>query len=238
MATETIVLCADLHVEASAPAAPGCSAFDAWRQTVIRLLVLPKKRVNPQHRFAIATLREHAELVLHPTDNTAAVLAALDKLAPTGAAYTSFDLSSLVRVAHAAAAAAAASRVGGSVGSEPLEVKEALQGMRLVLWYCRSAVVPTWASDPPRLPCGLCVDAIYSHDKEQQGVNCPQEVFCCLEEQLDGLAQGAPQAYILEARATNIRKFQQAMAHLLAHPRQRPQQQQVVGRPLWELSGP
>ncbi|GFH09658.1 uncharacterized protein HaLaN_04839, partial [Haematococcus lacustris] len=99
-------------------------------------------------------------------------------------------------------------------------------------------VVPTWASDPPRLPCGLCVDAIYSHDKEQQGVNCPQEVFCCLEEQLDGLAQGVPQAYILEARATNIRKFQQAMAHLLAHPRQRPQQQQVVGRPLWELSGP
>ncbi len=62
-----------------------------------------------------------------------------------------------------------------------LQAKEAALGnkVRVLLLYARSSVVPTTSRG------GACaIDAIYQHERPEAGVNCPQQVYSALEDQV------------------------------------------------------
>jgi len=164
-------------------------------------------RVNPDHVFGIATLRDGA--VLHSPSLTAdmGILARELKafVQPAPDPLPVLDLGSLAAMVK-----------GVGPGTPPV---------RIILMYCRSQVGPCWISHKD---AGLPVDVVYVHQKPVPGLNKVQDIYNVLEDLSDKQAQLAGhKAFIFEASAPNVKILMNLIVLLMAHPSTRPEQQHL-----------
>jgi hypothetical protein len=243
---ERLLFVVDVSADAAAPCLPGVSRLQAAVHA-IGLIMLAKSRVCPAHRYALAVLRDRAELVTSTFAESLAAeqLTALAAEAP----YGPFDTTSLAEVyAQALALDDAASASAPSSSAAAGQRRRGGKG-RIILFYMRSHVPP--APPAPHSPTpGVPVDALFIHggtsadagaDAESSSGSGPdatavgrastQAVWTALETQLDALSLAADplhNAYIFESTGSNIRKVLAHASLLACHPAQRPLQVAVA----------
>jgi hypothetical protein len=244
---ERLLFVVDVSAEAAAPCLPGVSRLQAALHA-IGLIML--SRVNPGHRYALAVLRDRAELVTSTFAESLAP-AQLTALVPE-APYGPFSLTSLAEVyaqalalEDAAAAAASSSSSAAAGGGERRRGGQEQRG-RIILFYMRGHVPPAPLPAHCTTP-GVPVDALFIHggtadasaDAEPGGGSdaasraraSTQAVWTALETQLDALSLAADpphSAYIFESSGANVRKVLGHAALLAAHPALRPPQAAVT----------
>ncbi|XP_004501475.1 uncharacterized protein [Cicer arietinum] len=203
---EDILLCIDIDpqsmVEMKAATAPNGRPFtrlDAIKQAII-LFVNAKLTINPQHRFAFATLSNSVSWLRKEfSSEVESTIAAMRALSATTASSQP-DLTNLFRLA---AHEAKKSRMQGRI-------------LRVILFYCRSTVRPQhqWPVNQKL----FTLDVMYLHDKPGPD-NCPQEVYDTLVEALEHVTEY--EGYILESGQGLARVVFRHMLILLSHPQQR-----------------
>ena len=244
---ERVLFVVDVSADAAAPCLPGVSRLQAAVHAM-GLIMLAKSRVCPAHRYALAVLRDRAELVTSTAFAESLATEQLTALAAE-APYGPFDTSSLAEVyAQALALDDAASASAPSSSFAAGQRRRGGKG-RIILFYMRSHVPP--APPAPHSPTpGVPVDALFIHggtgadagadaesssgsgpDATSMGRTSTQAVWTALETQLDALSLAADpphNAYIFESSGSNIRKVLAHASLLACHPAQRPLQVAVT----------
>ncbi|XP_058745771.1 uncharacterized protein LOC131618598 [Vicia villosa] len=190
ISNEDILFCIDIDPES-------VRRFDAIKQSIL-LFVHAKLTINPRHRFAFATLSGSVSSLKKEfsSDIKSAIAATQGLTAATSS--TQPDLTTLFQLA---AREARKSREQGRI-------------LRVILFYCRSAVRPQheWLVSQKL----FTMDILYLHDKPGPD-NCFQEVYDALVEILEHVSNY--QGYIYA-----IRSAKDLYVHvliLLSHPQQR-----------------
>ncbi|GBG70266.1 hypothetical protein CBR_g6395 [Chara braunii] len=206
---EDIVFCLDVDSEAEGDMkssgsknAQVSTRLSAIKQAVI-LFMYSKLDIDRRHRFAIATLADRASWHLRPfTSDVDYVVRAMRDISATRC-YDRCDLYSLFRLVY----------------DERQHSMNAGHYLRLILIYCRSAVVPDMEGSWSRGSRHFMCDAIYLHDKPKPN-NRPQQVFDALVEKIE-LVSNSDTAYIFESSNGLPRTLFKHMCLLLTHPLQR-----------------
>ncbi|KAF4375665.1 hypothetical protein CsatB_006212 [Cannabis sativa] len=208
---EDILFCIDvdpeslLEMKVSGPNGRPITRLDSIKQAIL-LFINAKLTINPDHRFAFATLAKSPSWLRKEFSNDVEsaneALRGLTATQATGQA----DLTNLLRVA---AYEAKKSRASNRI-------------LRVILIYCRSSVRPQhqW----PVNQKSFTLDVIYLHDKPGPD-NCPQEVYDSLVDALDHVSEY--EGYIFESGQGLQRVLFKYMCTLLAHPQQRCAQELV-----------
>ncbi|PKI34716.1 hypothetical protein CRG98_044894 [Punica granatum] len=202
---EDILFCVDVDAESlmemKATGANGrpVTRLDSIKQAIL-LFIHSKLSINPDHRFAFATLSKSASWLRKEfssdVDSAMSALRSLSATSPSGHA----DLTHLLRLAaHEAKKSLAQGRI-----------------FRVILFYCRSSTKPHYQrSGAQKL---FTLDVIYLHDKPGPD-NCPQEVYDMLVDALETVSEH--EGYILESGQGLTRVLFRQVCVLLAHPQQR-----------------
>lgn len=202
---ERIVFCIDLD-ENVAPSSVRQSLprLELVKQAV-SVFVHTKAAISNLHSYAICALVESALWYLDFTTDADVFLESLSALEMSGT-FATFDLNSLY-----------------SILAEKL-VQAEKDGciLRSILLYTRSSVVPTCSAAANRLALTTSqrffYDVVYLHDAAS-ATNRVQEVFDVLVE----FEHSKNESYLFE-NCTNLRRFYYNVALLVAHPLQRPTQ--------------
>ncbi|KAK7311414.1 hypothetical protein RJT34_09546 [Clitoria ternatea] len=204
---EDILLCIDIDPQclvemkgATGPNGRPLTRLDSIKQAII-LFVNAKLTINPQHRFAFASLSNSLSWIRKDFSNEIdSTIAAMRALSASSTAATQPDLTNLFRLA---AHEAKKSRSQGRI-------------FRVILFYCRSAERPQhqW----PVNQKVFTLDVMYLHDKPGPD-NCPQEVYDTLVEALEHVSEY--EGYILESGQGLARILFRQVLILLSHPQQR-----------------
>ncbi|KAM7277205.1 hypothetical protein ACFE04_019071 [Oxalis oulophora] len=176
--------------------------LEAIKQAII-LFINAKLMINPDHRFAFATLARTATWLKkefsNDVESAVSVIRGLSATSSSGQA----DLTQLFRIAaHEAKKSRAQNRI-----------------LRVVLIYCRSSVKPQhqWPVNQKL----FTFDVMYLHDRPGSN-NCPQAVYDVLGDALDHVSEY--EGYIFESGQGLARSLFRSMSVLLAHPQQRREQ--------------
>ncbi|RDX62888.1 BRISC and BRCA1-A complex member 1, partial [Mucuna pruriens] len=173
--------------------------LDSIKQAII-LFANAKLTINPEHRFAFATLSNTVSWVKKEfsseIDSTIAAMRVLSASSSIGQP----DLTALFRLA---AHEAKKSRAQGRI-------------LRVILLYCRSSERPQhqWPVNQKL----FTLDVMYLHDKPGPE-NCPQEIYDMLVEALEHVSEY--EGYILESGQGLARVLFRHVLILLSHPQQR-----------------
>ncbi|XP_010526066.1 PREDICTED: uncharacterized protein LOC104803734 [Tarenaya hassleriana] len=202
---EDILICVDVDaestVEMKTTGANGrpLMRLDCIKQAIL-LFVNCKLSINPDHRFAFATLSKSAAWLKKDfTSDVESAVAALRGLSATSSCGRA-DLTFLFRAAaHEAKKSRAQNRI-----------------LRVVLIYCRSSVKPT--HDWPVNQKVFTLDVMYMHDKPSPD-NCPQQVYDSLVDAVEHVSEY--EGYIFESGQGLARSLFKPMSVLLSHPQQR-----------------
>ncbi|XP_057431726.1 uncharacterized protein LOC130724503 [Lotus japonicus] len=173
--------------------------LDSIKQSIL-LFVHSKLTINPDHRFAFATLSNTVSWLKKDfSSDVESTMAAMRGLSATNIS-TQPDLTNLFRLA---AHEAKKSRAQGRI-------------LRVILFYCRSNVRPQhqWPVNQKL----YTLDVMYLHDKPGPE-NCPQEVYDTLVEALEHVSEY--EGYILESGQGLARVVFRHVLILLSHPQQR-----------------
>ncbi|GLT25542.1 hypothetical protein SLA2020_006640 [Shorea laevis] len=217
---EDIIFCVDVDaeslVEMKTTGADGkpVTRLDAIKQAIL-LFINAKLAINPDHRFAFATLSKSVSwLQKEFSSNVESAISAIRVLVATSSSSGQADLTNLFRLAaHEAKKSHAQDRI-----------------LRVILIYCRSSVKPQYQS--PVNQKLFTMDVMYLHDKPGPD-NCPQEVYDALVETLEHVSEH--EGYIYENGKGLARVLFRHMSVLLAHPQQRCSQEDmdtVIPKPL------
>ncbi|WJX35353.1 hypothetical protein P8452_23356 [Trifolium repens] len=203
---EDILLCIDIDPQsmaemkgATGPNGRPLARLDAIKQAII-LFVYSKLTINPQHRFAFATLSNSVSWLRKEfSSEIESTIAAMRGLTATTSSSQP-DLTSLFRLA---AHESRKSRMQGRI-------------LRVILFYCRSNIRPQhqWPVNQKL----FTLDVMYLHDKPGPD-NCPQEVYDTLVEALEHVTEY--EGYILETGQGLARVLFRHVLILLSHPQQR-----------------
>ncbi|CAL5203495.1 unnamed protein product [Lathyrus oleraceus] len=173
--------------------------LDAIKQAIV-LFVNAKLTINPQHRFAFATLSNSASWLRKEfSSEVESTIAAMQELSVT----TSSSQPDLTTLFQLAAHEAEKSGTQGRI-------------LRVILFYCRSTGLPQhqWPVNQ-RL---FTLDIMYLHDKPGPD-NCPQEVYDTLVDTLEHVTDY--EGYIFESGQASARVLFRRVLVLLSHPQQR-----------------
>jgi hypothetical protein len=208
ISSEDILFCIDsdseslVEMKATGPNGRPLIRLDAIKQSIL-LFINAKLTINPDHRFAFATLsRSAAWLKKEFSNDVESAIAALRGLSATSSNGQA-DLTQLFRIAaHEAKKSRAQNRI-----------------LRVILVYCRSSVRPQhqWPVNQKL----FTFDVMYLHDKPGPD-NCPQAVYDSLGDALDHVSEY--EGYIFESGQGLVRSLFRCMSVLLAHPQQRVEQ--------------
>ncbi|XP_075655222.1 uncharacterized protein LOC142625452 [Castanea sativa] len=208
---EDILLCVDVDVESlvemKSTGSNGrpLTRLDSIRQAIL-MFIHAKLSINPDHRFAFATLSKSASLLRKEfSSEVESAVAAVMGLSATSSCGPA-DLTSLFQIAsHEAKKSRAQNRI-----------------FRVILIYCRSSAKPhhQWPVNRKL----FTLDVIYLHDKPGPD-NCPQEVYDALVESLEHVSEY--EGYIHESGQGLARVLYRHMCVLLSHPQQRCPQEYV-----------
>ncbi|EEF45810.1 conserved hypothetical protein [Ricinus communis] len=202
--SEDILFCIDIDAESMAemkttgPTGRPLTRLESIKQAIL-LFINAKLSINPDHRFAFATLSKSASWLRKEfsgeVESAVAALRGLSASSSSGQA----DLTHLFRLAaHEAKKSHAQNRI-----------------LRVILVYCRSSVRPQhqWPINQKL----FTLDVMYLHDKPGPD-NCPQEVYDALVDTLEHVSEY--EGYIYET-GQGVRVLLRYMSILLAHPQQR-----------------
>ncbi|ESQ53859.1 hypothetical protein EUTSA_v10025994mg [Eutrema salsugineum] len=202
---EDILFCVDVDAESTAEMkTTGTNGrplirLECVKQAII-LFIYNKLAINPDHRFAFATLSKSAAWLKKDfTSNAESAVAALRGLSATKSSGRA-DLTLLFRVA---AQEAKNSRAQNRI-------------LRVILIYCRSSVRPT--HEWPISQKLFTLDVMYLHDKPSPD-NCPQDVYDSLVDAVEHVSEY--EGYIFESGQGVVRSVFKPMSILLSHPQQR-----------------
>ncbi|XP_021749678.1 uncharacterized protein LOC110715401 [Chenopodium quinoa] len=202
---EDILFCIDVDTETlvemknTGPNGRPITRLDSIKQSIL-LFIHAKLTINPNHRFAFASLSNSASWVRKEfTSEVDSAIAAFRGLSVSSSGGQA-DLTQLFRVAaHQAKKSRSQNRI-----------------LRVILLYCRSSVQPQfqWPIDQKL----FTLDVIYLHDKPGPE-NCPQKVYDALVEALEQVTEY--EGYIFESGQGLQRILFRHMCLLLSHPQQR-----------------
>ncbi|BAT77967.1 hypothetical protein LR48_Vigan04g237300 [Vigna angularis] len=206
VANEDILICLDVDPQclvemkgATGPNGRPLTRLDSVKQAII-LFVNAKLTINPQHRFAFATLSNTISWVRKDfTSDIDSTIAAMRGISASSSAGPP-DLTVLFGLA---AHEAKKSRVQGRI-------------FRVILLYCRSSERPQYQW--PVNQKVFTLDVMYLHDKPGPD-NCPQEVYDTLVEALEHVSEY--EGFILESGQSLARVLFRHILTLLSHPQQR-----------------
>ncbi|GMN35957.1 hypothetical protein TIFTF001_005655 [Ficus carica] len=211
ISNEDILFCIDVDPESqvemkvSGPNGRTFTRLDSIKQAIL-VFINAKLTINPDHRFAFATLSKSPSWLRKEfsseVESASEALRSLSATSSSGQA----DLTNLFRVAaHEAKKSRAMNRI-----------------LRVILIYCRSSTRPQhqW----PVNQKFFTLDVVYLHDKPGPD-NCPQEVYDSLVDALDHVSEY--EGYIFESGQGLQRVLFRYMCILLAHPQQRCAQEYV-----------
>jgi len=177
----------------------------------LKLFVHTKQKMNPEHEFAICVLTNVAIWYQDLTTDVELFSKKLNNLQAQGD-YPSFDISTLFDLINAKFSDVLSGKTRATCDHV----------YRVIFIYCRSATLPSG------FPSALCMkildsptfffDALYLHSKPAKD-NRPQEVYDFITD-----IEGKDHICYYFENSTSIRKFHLHVAHLLAHPLQRPDQ--------------
>ncbi|XP_027356029.1 uncharacterized protein LOC113865567 [Abrus precatorius] len=203
---EDIIFCIDVDPQslvemkgATGPNGRPLTRLDSIKQAII-LFVHSKLTINPQHRFAFATLSNSFSWLRKDfSGEIDSAIAAMRGLSASSSTVQP-DLTNLFRIA---AHEAKKSRLHGRI-------------LRVILFYCRSTVRPQhqWPVNQKL----FTLDVMYLHDKPGPD-NCPQEIYDTLVEALEHVSEY--EGYILESGQGLARVLFRHVLILLSHPQQR-----------------
>ncbi|KFK29917.1 hypothetical protein AALP_AA7G195100 [Arabis alpina] len=203
--SEDILFCIDVDAESSVEMkTTGTNGrplirMECVKQAII-LFIHNKLSMNPDHRFAFATLSTSAAWLKKDfTSDAESAVASLRGLSATRSSGRA-DLTLLFR---AAAQEAKISRAQNRI-------------LRVILIYCRSSVRPTyeWPLNQKR----FTLDVMYLHDKPGPE-NCPQDVYDYLVDAVEHVSEY--EGYIFESGVGLVRSVFKPMSIFLSHPQQR-----------------
>ncbi|XP_031264949.1 uncharacterized protein LOC116123295 [Pistacia vera] len=218
---EDIIFCIDVDseslVEMKSTGINGrpFTRLDSIKQAIL-LFVNAKLSINPDHRFAFATLAKtaswHRKEFSSDVESAMAAVRGLSATSSCGQA----DLTHLFKLAaHEARKSRAQNRI-----------------LRVLLLYCRSSIKPQhqW----PVNQKSFTMDVMYLHDKPGPD-NCPQVVYDALVDALEHVSEY--EGYIFESGQGSARVLFRQMCVLLSHPQQRCSQDDVdIPKPLAKKS--
>ncbi|KAL6985504.1 hypothetical protein U1Q18_018879 [Sarracenia purpurea var. burkii] len=203
--SEDVLFCIDVstesQVEMKGTGTNGrpITRLDSIKQAIL-LFINAKLAINPDHRFAFATLGKSASWLRKEfsseVDSAMAAFRGLSVDSSSGHA----DLTQLFRIAaHEAKKSRAQNRI-----------------LRVILIYCRSSIQPQhqWSVNQKI----FSLDVIYLHDKPGPD-NCPQRVYDALVDALEQVTEY--EGYIFESGQGLSRVLFRHMCVLLSHPQQR-----------------
>lgn len=214
---EDIIFCVDVDAESLVEMkTAGVTRLDSIRQAIL-LFVNSKLSMNPDHRFAFATLSKSASWLRKEfSSDVESTIAAVRALSATAVSSGQADLTNLFRLAaHEAKKSRAQNRI-----------------LRVILLYCRSSIRPhhQWPVNQKL----FTLDVMYLHDKPGPD-NCPQAVYDSLVDALEHVSEY--EGYIHEIGHGLPRTFFRFMCMLLSHPQQRcPQEDCDFPKPLVKKS--
>lgn len=216
--SEDILFCVDIaaesRVEMKTLGSDGrpITRMDAIVQA-LTLFVNSKHTINPDHRFAFATLgRSFTWLRKEFNNDVVSATTAIRSLEAADSSYGHADLTQLFRIASSEA------KVSQGQG----------RILRVVLIYYRSSTPPE--HQYPVSPKLFTLDIIYLHDKPSPE-NCVQKVFDILVDALDHVS--ANEGYVFESSQSTLRVLLRYICLLLSHPNQRcPQDELDIPKPL------
>ncbi|KAL5065917.1 hypothetical protein RYX36_027654 [Vicia faba] len=192
ISNEDILFCIDIDPQS-------ITRFDAIKQSIL-LFVNAKLTINPQHRFAFATLSNSVSLLMKEfSSEVESTIAAMRGFSAT-TSTTQPDLTTLFQLA---AREARKSRTQGRI-------------LRVILFYCRSAVRPQhhWLVSQKL----FTLDIMYLCDKPGPD-NCPQQVYDTLVQTLEHVSNYP--GYIFESGPGSEKVLFVHVLILLSHPQQR-----------------
>ncbi|XP_021907811.1 uncharacterized protein LOC110822110 [Carica papaya] len=202
---EDIIFCVDVDSESlvemktTGPSGRPFTRLDSIKQAIL-LFINAKLSINPDHRFAFATLAKTAAWLRKEFSNDVeSAVSALRGLSATSSCGQA-DLTNLFNLAaHEAKKSRAQNRI-----------------LRVILIYCRSSVRPQhqWPVNQKL----FTLDVMYLHDKPGPD-NCPQEVYDALVDALEHVSEY--EGYIHESGQGLARTLFRYMSVLLSHPQQR-----------------
>ncbi|KAG6739505.1 hypothetical protein POTOM_057105 [Populus tomentosa] len=208
ISNEDILFCIDIgpeslvEMKSTGPGGKPLTRLDSIKQAIL-VFINAKLSINPDHRFAFATLAKTASWLRKEfssdVESAAAALRGLSAASASASSSGPPDLTQLFRVAaHEAKKSYAQNRI-----------------LRVILIYCRSSVQPQhqW----PVSQKLFTLDVMYLHDKPGPD-NCPQEVYDALVDTLEHVSQY--EGYIHET-GQGVRILLRYMSVLLSHPQQR-----------------
>ncbi|XP_015884395.3 uncharacterized protein LOC107420052 [Ziziphus jujuba] len=205
ISNEDILFCIDVDPESlvemkiSGPNGRPLTRLDSIKQSIL-LFINAKLTINPEHRFAFATLDKSASWLRKEfSSEVESAIAAFRGLSTTSSGGHA-DLTALFRVAaHEAKKSRAQNRI-----------------FRVILFYCRSSIRPQhqWPVNQKL----FTLDVVYLHDKPAPD-NCPQVVYDALVDALEHVSEY--EGYILESGQGLARVLFRFTYILLSHPQQR-----------------
>ncbi|XVF89117.1 hypothetical protein PTKIN_Ptkin19aG0104800 [Pterospermum kingtungense] len=214
---EDIIFCVDVEAESLVEMkTAGLTRLDSIKQAIL-LFVNSKLSINPDHRFAFATLSKSASWLRKEfSSDVESAIAAVRALSATAVSSGQADLTNLFRLAaHEAKKSRAQNRI-----------------LRVILIYCRSSIRPhhQWPVNQKL----FTLDVMYLHDKPGPD-NCPQAVYDALVDALEHVSEY--EGYIHESGHGLPRTLFRFMSMLLCHPQQRcPQDDCDIPKPLMKKS--
>jgi len=181
-------------------------------KAALKLFVQTKQKMNPEHEFGICVLADTTFWYQDLSTDCDSFVKKLNNLQSQGD-YNLFDISTLFELLNARFPEIATSdKTRGTC--------EYIY--RVIFIYCRSVTMPV--GFPSTLGLKMLdspiffFDALYLHSKPSKD-NRPQEVYDFITE-----IEGKDHNSFYFENSTSIRKFHLHVAHLLAHPFQRPDQ--------------
>ncbi|WCJ29569.1 hypothetical protein M5689_011195 [Euphorbia peplus] len=203
--SEDILLCIDVEGESlvemktTGPTGRPLTRLDSIKQAIL-MFINAKLTINPDHRFAFATLSKSASWLRKEfNSDVESAVAALRGLSATTSSSGQADLTQLFRLAaHEAKKSHSHNRI-----------------LRVILVYCRSSIRPhhQWSANQKL----FTLDVIYLHDKPGPD-NSPQEVYDALVDTLEQVSEY--EGYVYET-GQGLRLLLRYMSILLSHPQQR-----------------
>ena len=204
--SEDILFCIDVDTESlvemkvTGPNGRPITRLDSIKQAIL-LFINAKLSINPDHRFAFATLTKSASWLRKEFSSEVESAMAALRLLSADSSSGHVDLTQLFKIAyHEAKKSRAQNRI-----------------LRVVLIYCRSSIRPQhqWPIANQKL---FTFDVVYLHDKPGPE-NCPQKVYDALVDALEHVTEY--EGYIFESGQGLSRVLFRHMCILLSHPQQR-----------------
>ncbi|ONI01636.1 hypothetical protein PRUPE_6G150100 [Prunus persica] len=218
ISNEDILFCIDVGPEsmvelkvAMSPNGRPSTRLDSIKQAIL-LFINAKLTINPENRFAFASLGKSASWLRKEFSSEVESAFAAFRVLPATSSSSNADLTSLFRVAaHEAKKSRAQNRL-----------------LRVILIYCRSSIRPhhQWPVNQKL----FTLDVVYLHEKPGPD-NYPQEVYNSLVDAVEHVSEY--EGYTLETGQLLARILFRYMCMLLSHPQQRcPRDQLDIPKPL------